>query len=162
MKKRTAFVITALALCLVLAVSCNENGGLKDTEGMTEYYSTAREAFRLSTRVTFPEIPGVGLKDDPPGTYEAELNILKDVVRQSGSHDFNFDFTEGVSYDVYSRCLVAIAEVFGQEHPNFPRTEDDYVFNCWHDDNLSVMITYKKDNSILSFMVFEGYPNLDS
>ena len=158
MKKRIVFVIMALVLCMVLAVSCNENGGLGESSGMTEYYATAREAFRLSTGVTLPEYPGVGLRDDPPGTYEAELSELKDVVRQSGSHSFQFDFNEGLSYDLYSRCVVSMAEAFGQEHPDYPKDRDGYLFNCWFEGNCSVMISYKKDNSILSFMVFEGGP----
>ena len=158
MKKRTAFVITTLALCLVLAVSCNENGGLGESAEMTEFYSTAREAFRLSTKVSLPEFPGVSLKDDPAGTYEAEMDVLKEVIKTSGSHSFQFDFNEGVSYDVYSQCVVSIAEVFGQEHPDYPKDRDGYLLNCWFEGSYSVMISYRKDNSILSFMVFEGYP----
>ena len=148
-----------LLLFAFLAVSCEGGfGWLKDEVPMTEYYKAARTAFKLSTGVELPELEGVDLKDEPAGTYDTGIAILNDVIKSGGSHDYAFEFTSGVTYDVYSQSLVAIAKVFGQEYPGFPKTEDNYVFNCWCKDDLSVFISYKKDNTVLSFMVFEGHP----
>ena len=144
--KRFPALVLALIICVVL-LGCSQEHGLGNAE-MTEFYSTAREALRVSTGIVLPENSDLDLKDQQ--AYGPELERLQDVIQSGGSKSFDFDLTEGVSDNVRADFSYAIGKVmWGEEFP----PAEGYILEYWQHDDFCLLLKYKTDDTLMSVIV---------
>lgn len=144
--KRFSALVLALIICVVL-LGCSQEHGLGNAE-MTEFYSTAREALRVSTGIVLPENPDLDLKDQQ--AHDAELEILRQVIQSRGSKSFDFDLTQGVSDNVRADFSYSIGLVmWGVEFP----PAEGYILEYWTHDDYCLLLKYKTDDTLMSVIV---------
>lgn len=150
MKRNPFLLLAIIVLAVSLLVSCDSSDEPKVTLGMTEYYSVAREAFRLSTGITLPELSGLGLTCD---LYHEELEFLKDIVKDGGSNDFTLGFNLGVTSEAYDKIIAAISAASGDEREGYPQYDDKYHLDGWKKDDLTITSLYQTDNEWINIKV---------
>ena len=155
--KRKSFIVLAVAvLVAAMLVSCDglSEIGLTGTRGVSEYFSVAKEAFRLSTGVSIPDNDRLTLFLNDARAVREEINFLKDVIADGGSNDFRITFNLGVTLDAYNDICTAITGVYGEEKPNYPMHGDDYYYDMWDKNGIAVVTLYATDNSRITIGVF--------
>lgn len=157
MKRKSFIVLAIVLLVFALLVSCDEaSAGLKGTRGVSEYFATAKEAFRLSSGVSIPDNDRLTLYLNDPRAVREEIDFLKQVIADGGSNDFRITFDLGVTLEAYNDICTAITGVYGEERPNYPMQGDDYYYDMWDKNGIAVMTLYATDNSRITIGVFPG------
>ena len=156
MKRKPFILLAIVVLVAALFVSCEQFSGLKAKRNMTEFYSIARTAFKLSTNVDLPVLENIGFNQQSyPDAYNEELNTLNAVITAGGSHNFVFDLNLGVTEDAKKKICSAITDVFGKEKDSFPQTDAGNVeINEWEKDGLQIAVSYHMDNSLMTFSIY--------
>ena len=148
--KRNLFLILAIVvLALALFVSCDDaTSDKKGNQEMTEFYAKAREAFRVSSGVTLPEIGDLDF-DNSNVAYMREMEQFDRVIKQGGG-GMSFDLDKGITLDAYLGIVNAIGVVFGPEY--YVDHIEGYDIEIWKKDNTYVTVRFKV-NTIISVII---------
>ena len=146
--KRNLFLILAIVvLALALFVSCDDaTSDKKGNQEMTEFYAKAREAFRVSSGVTLPEIGGIDL-DKSLEAYDLEMEQFNEVIKNGGG-EMSFDLNKGITLEAYLGIVNAIGVVFGPESYGFPMEEEGESIDSWEKNERFVTVHYKPKTRI--------------
>ena len=146
--RRNLFVLLSIAvLALVLSVSCDGSvsGKIGDTQ-MTPFYAKAREAFRVSSGVTLPEIGDLDLdKFLEAEAYDLEMEQFNEVIKNGGG-EMSFDLNKGITLEAYLGIVNAIGVVFGPEY--YVDHIGGYDIEVWKKDNTYVTVKFKVNTKI--------------
>lgn len=154
MKRRTTTLLSVILLAAALIVGCSQNAGHGDGN-VTEFYATARKALQLSTGVALPDL-SLDLDKSDKEAYDAEMEELNGVIAAGGSHDFNFDFNKGVTWEAYVGIVSAVTGVFGNENEGYPVHQGAYDINLWTRNGVSVMVKYTP-KELISIIIYPNY-----
>ena len=149
--KRYSFILcTIVVLALALFISCDDSAsGEKGTREMTAFYAKAREAFKVSSGVTLPEVGGIDL-DSSLEAYDLEMAQFDEVIKQGGG-PMSFDLDKGgINDSVYIGFSGAIETVFGPARGIYHK--EGYDIEIWKKDDRYVTVKYKV-NTILTVII---------
>lgn len=149
MKRNLIMLFAAVVLALTVFVSCNADAGEKHNQEMTVFYSKAREAFKVASGVTLPEIGGIDL-DSSQEAYALEMEQFDEVIGKGGG-GMSFDLDKGgIDDSVYIGFSSAMETVFGVA------ISVDYIkgydVEIWKKGDTYVTVKYKL-NTIISVII---------
>ena len=149
MKRNLFLILGIVVLALALFVSCDDGtANKKGSREMTAFYAKAREAFRVSSGVTLPEIGDLDF-DNSNVAYMREMEQFDRVIKQGGG-GMSFDLDKGITLDAYLGIVNAIGVVFGPEY--YVDHIEGYDIEIWKKDNTYVTVKFKV-NTILSVII---------
>ena len=149
MKRNLFLILTIVVLALTLFVGCDDTtSDKKGNQGMTKFYAKAREAFRVSSGVTLPELGDLDF-DNSNVAYMREMEQFDRVIKQGGG-GMSFDLDKGITLDAYLGIVNAIGVVFGPEY--YVDHIEGYDIEIWKKDNTYVTVKFKV-NTIISVII---------
>ena len=149
MKRNLFLILTIVVLALTLFVGCDDaTSDKRGNQGMTKFYAKAREAFRVSSGVTLPELGDLDF-DNSNVAYMREMEQFDRVIKQGGG-GMSFDLDKGITLDAYLGIVNAIGVVFGPEY--YVDHIEGYDIEIWKKDNTYVTVKFKV-NTIISVII---------